>query len=439
MERHRFLWIFCFVTALAACGGGGGGAGGGSLPAINPQPSQGTTTQSKPSSSPQPTITSTPISVGTPPRHSTPTPHPTPTPRPTATPSPTPTPQHTATPSPTPSPVGSSTPDILTHYVIQPPSNGVYVGAGVLDLPAALEQSTNRVLQVSLHNTHTFFDFSTVNEREMGNDGPMGRISLLSLDCDGVNATAIANGTYDSTLDAQAQGVKALGYNVMIRIWREMNFNMNGRNANNNNCFTPGDTVAQAQAEYVALYRHIVTVYAKQGVRNVTWLWCPAIGPGAPKMINVPLLQGFYPGDAYVDWVCADAYDKPAPGYGVNYVWGSGNPNDNPSQFLASFHKPAIIAETGECNVAEVYSCIGFTYSQANYLAGMAAAMQPGGMLYPTVKAFLYFDISDPRGWDFELDSGGMSAFTTMLHTPFYNPLGCSSVACPQPPAALED
>jgi hypothetical protein len=68
----------------------------------------------------------------------------------------------------------------------------------------------------------------------------------------------------------------------------------------------------------------------------------------------------------------------------------------------------------------------------------MSTAMQPGGILYPTVKAFMYFDIDDTgSGWNFALDAGGLNAFSVMVHSGYFNPSGCTATTCPQPVVAL--
>ena len=61
-------------------------------------------------------------------------------------------------------------------------------------------------------------------------------------------------------------------------------------------------------AEFVAAWRHYVTVFRDRGVTNVAWNWImtpssfktPPIGPGA---------NALYPGDDFVDWISLDPYN----------------------------------------------------------------------------------------------------------------------------------
>jgi hypothetical protein len=341
--------------------------------------------------------------------------------------------------------------------VIVAPFNGVYAGAAInngTDISPLESASTGvgRVLNLFLHNGVTFTGMTTLTEMQLDNDGPMGRISVIAWNCHDsatvqYNATAIINGQYDSIIAQQAQAVKALGYSVMIRLWREMNLNWNGGTENSNNCFTAGDTAAQAQAEYIGVWQHVVNIFDQQGVQNVTWVWCPCTGPKqSASVLSASLLDGFYPGDAWVDWTCADAYDKGTAAYpnggGDQYVWGNLNPNIDAATYFPKYNKPFIMAETGECNDdtdGTGYKCVAGYYSQVPYLNNLQTDMSPGGFLNPLVKGFMYFDSNSTAssGWDWTLSgtpvTEGLGAYNTLVNAPYFNPTSCTALSCPQP------
>src|SRR5260370_40588622 len=54
---------------------------------------------------------------------------------------------------------------------------------------------------------------------------------------------------------------------------------------------------------YIKAWDHIRTIFTQVGATNVGWVWCPT-GYG----FSVGRAQAFYPGNAEVDWVCADVY-----------------------------------------------------------------------------------------------------------------------------------
>jgi hypothetical protein len=56
-------------------------------------------------------------------------------------------------------------------------------------------------------------------------------------------------------------------------------------------------------ATFVAAWRHLVTLFRKQGADNVTWLWTlEAAGPSTGPV------QDWWPGSSYVTWVGVDGY-----------------------------------------------------------------------------------------------------------------------------------
>jgi beta-mannanase len=56
----------------------------------------------------------------------------------------------------------------------------------------------------------------------------------------------------------------------------------------------------------VVAWRHLHDLFAERGADNVRWVWCPNATAFTDRTA-----QQFYPGDGYVDWVCADGYDYP--------------------------------------------------------------------------------------------------------------------------------
>jgi Glycosyl hydrolase family 26 len=116
--------------------------------------------------------------------------------------------------------------------------------------------------------------------------------------------STITAGKYDTYITAVAKQVAALGCPLAIRFdqeengywypWGVSNTNQNGKN-----------TVASG-AKYIAMWRHVWTIFHNQGATNVLWTWSPNNQNPANK--TLPLLSTSYPGDAYVDWVGIDQY-----------------------------------------------------------------------------------------------------------------------------------
>ena len=129
-----------------------------------------------------------------------------------------------------------------------------------------------------------------------------GAVSLIDMDTASVPLRNVADGAYDSALRTWASQAQSWGHPLLLRLDWEMNgrwFPWGTRPSNLNTA-----------AEFVAAWRHMHDIFAGAGASNVLWVWCPNAIPPRHAMTNPVAL---YPGDAYVDWTCLDAYnfDKP--------------------------------------------------------------------------------------------------------------------------------
>jgi hypothetical protein len=57
-------------------------------------------------------------------------------------------------------------------------------------------------------------------------------------------------------------------------------------------------------AQFVAAWRHIHTVFASLGVRNVVWVWTTE-----GYLPHASTIAALYPGNAFVDWIGYDPYN----------------------------------------------------------------------------------------------------------------------------------
>ncbi len=107
---------------------------------------------------------------------------------------------------------------------------------------------------------------------------------------------SIAAGQSDSYLSSYAQQVRAYGYPVIMSFAPEAN-----------GWWYPWGWRKTSPADWVAAWRHVVTVFRQQGATNVTWLWTMnrSVNRGLSRMGPV---ADYWPGAAYVDWVGIDGY-----------------------------------------------------------------------------------------------------------------------------------
>jgi hypothetical protein len=99
----------------------------------------------------------------------------------------------------------------------------------------------------------------------------------------------IAAGQRDRAIIAFARHLKRYPFVVMVRMFHE---------------FDQGHVSYHACGEaFVAMWRRVVTVVQEHGAHNVGFWWSPSEG------YDRECSTASYPGDAYVDWVGADAYN----------------------------------------------------------------------------------------------------------------------------------
>ncbi|MDQ1497513.1 MAG: hypothetical protein QOI86_853 [Actinomycetota bacterium] len=115
------------------------------------------------------------------------------------------------------------------------------------------------------------------------------RIPMISWN--GENTDAINRGDWDGLISARAQAIAMLNTPVFIRWFWEMDGNKK-------------QGFISSPPSYQKAWRHIHDIFAAAGATNAVWVWCP----NASAFDDGSALP-YYPGGAYVDWVCADGYN----------------------------------------------------------------------------------------------------------------------------------
>lgn len=124
------------------------------------------------------------------------------------------------------------------------------------------------------------------------------------------NCGVITSGARDAYIRSYARDVKRAGVPVMIRFAHEMNgdwypwgtaFSGSFRRNNGN-----------SPAGYVAMWRHVVSIFRQEGASNAQWVWAPNIyflnGSNSERNQNADL-AALYPGDNFVDWIGLSVYN----------------------------------------------------------------------------------------------------------------------------------
>ena len=183
------------------------------------------------------------------------------------------------------------------------------------------------------------------------------------------STSAINSGRYDGLIKQRAADVKAFGAPILLQWFHEMD---GARNKH----------IAGSPAKFIAAWKRIHRIFERAGVKNASWVWCPnAWGFAAGEA------QKFYPGDEYVDWICANGYN-----------WNPGRRGDEWRPFEWVFQpfydwaagrgKPLMIGEFG---VQERKSG-----EKAEWLRDAADALKTK---FPKIKAIVYFNVEKRHDW----------------------------------------
>ena len=186
-----------------------------------------------------------------------------------------------------------------------------------------------------------------------------GRIPMISWGW--AKSTDVTSGKYDAYIRTTATGIKALGAQVFLRYFWEMDGKANAK-------------YAVSPAAFIAAWDHIRKIFTSAGATNVVWLWTPtAYG------FDVGRAAQWYPGNSQVDWVGADGFNWYPAESGVSaksfaqifstfYKWG------------LSINKPMLVGATGALETSD-------PMAKANWIKAIATtaaekrSRDPGGLL----------------------------------------------------------
>jgi hypothetical protein len=293
------------------------------------------------------------------------------------------------------------------------PSTGTLFGAytkpmtgwAKADVQAAvsgLESDLGRTLDIDHHYYPWGTNFPSWKETW---DRDNGRSSMISWG--GTYSSEINAGDHDAWMQARADAVRAFGSDVLIRYFWEVDAD-------------PTAPKAGSPADFIAAWRRIHGIFESRGATNVQWVFCPTAWSFATGEA-----QSYYPGDGYVDWICADGYN-----------WAPQRPNTNWTSFqqiFAPFYnwastkaKPLMVGETGteERNPGE----------KAAWFNGARSTLKN---TYPKIKAFMYFNsiasawFGGEYEWIVNSSTSSYNAYKDMAADPFFN---TRTVAPPDPP-----
>ena len=192
----------------------------------------------------------------------------------------------------------STPPATAEGGAIDAPASGVLfgatlVGADASDVPA-WETKVGKKIAIRQRFSKMFSPTGT--PQDLLNVEPQcaaGQIPELSWTAPGVPGTTVLEdinaGKLDPYLHAQAQRAKGFSCDIFIRLLAEMNGDWYG--------------FGRKPAAYKMAFQRVVNIFDEEGASDdVSFVWAPSVPQGD--------YASYYPGDAAVDWIGFDAYNR---------------------------------------------------------------------------------------------------------------------------------
>jgi hypothetical protein len=270
---------------------------------------------------------------------------------------------------------------------------------------AAFERALGRRLDID-HHYRRWGDLTWPKPHAEGDDVANGRVPLVSLggrrDFPGLDA--VVDGSQDDYLVALARRVRRLGAPFFLRPLWEMNGDWMVWGGARNNSRGRRD----GPRKYVAAWRRMHSIFEREGATNAIWTWTPNCTDFPRASWNH--WTSYYPGDAYVDWVGCDAFNRGTAQAQSHWRSFTELFGGMPSIYDDYDHKPFMVAETGACEQGGDKS------------RWIADAHRRTATAFPNIKAFVWFDARKLCDWRAYSSSAALRAVRRMAEDPYFAP-----------------
>jgi mannan endo-1,4-beta-mannosidase len=215
---------------------------------------------------------------------------------------------------------------------------------------------------------------------------------------------AIASGAGDTYLSQVADAAKSLGHTVYLRPWPEMNGDFTPYQPTPSGSKPTGGT----PAEFIAAWRHLVTLFRLRGATNVKWVF----NPTTDTYPATTVVSTIWPGSAYVDVLGLDGYNWGNGGWGA---WRSFH-----DIYFTQYARLVALDPTAPVWVCEFASKqptekdgspVDPHHSKAQWYRDLFADASFGH-----ISALVMFDIRKERDWRIESDPGAVAAVAGVSH-----------------------
>jgi len=218
----------------------------------------------------------------------------------------------------------------------------------------------------------------------------------------------VLGGKWNKYIDTWAAAAKTNGRPIMLRFGHEMNGNWYGWSGAAN-----GSSAVAAQ-QFVATWRYVRDRFTRAGATNVTWVWCINAESVPNEAWNAP--ENYYPGDAWVDWTCADGYNWGTSQTIANAGWIS-HWQTFDEIFSSAYQRVTVLAPAKPFMIGE-FASSELGGSKAAWIADAAARMRAA---YPNLRGFSWFNYAKETDWRVESSMASLNAFkSAFVNDPYF-------------------
>ncbi|MBF0523947.1 MAG: hypothetical protein HQK56_02485 [Deltaproteobacteria bacterium] len=204
----------------------------------------------------------------------------------------------------------------------------------------------------------------------------------------------IIESKFDDYITRYARDIKAWNHPLFLRFAHEMNGTWYPWSEEVNGNRT---------GEYVRAWRHVHRIFSREGVLNVTWVWCPSRKKAASQN-----LHKLYPGDEYVDWLGMDGFNdtRERPWRSLETLF-----EDIYREITKISDKPVMIAE---------FSSLEEGGSKARWIRRALNVTIPERFPHVGAVVWLNHKFSSELDWRIESSATAQKAFAEAVSSPIY-------------------
>jgi hypothetical protein len=305
-------------------------------------------------------------------------------------------------------PVGLRTAPLIRSSVIAPPQTGVLSGVAIDGAPLGKPGMTAWDKWTSLVGRRAHFimwyadwssgfqGFAMTNAYDRGAT-PVITWEMKNRQAD-IHYADVLGGKWNKYIDTWAAAAKADGRPLMLRFGHEMNGNWYGWSGAAN-----GASLAAA-GQFIATWKYVHDRFARAGATNVTWAWC--VNTESVPNATWNAIENYYPGDAYVDWTCADGYNWGTSQTIANAGWVS-HWQSFDELFATTYQRILAIAPSKPFMIGE-FASSELGGNKAQWIADASSRMHAA---YPGLRAFIWFNYNKETDWRVESSTASLTAF----------------------------